>query len=469
MARSFKAAIAALAVVRGLSALDAWGAEVSPGWAETVRGLVRRLEGRVEACAASGSCPVEPGRAWMEIRWTGATRLVRSLDRRSSEPVMLARLAAAELPRPIQAGESRIWVLGRNQGWEKPRVLFERTTASDRSIALVTELGQEFSKQPVPSNRRFWIFTSQGEVIHQSEGLFLGSTFSGNAYLGRSGEQLSFDQLRVRASWSSDPRLGGWLLEEELLPEAVLSSGSRSGLGGLVFKVLMALGLLGLLWSCSSLLRVLYRWARLGRKLPRPSSPLAAASGKSASGPAEAALEVSVPRVIEGRPVTAPSEKATLDSILSARNLQDLANRVMTLVSQHSESPVLYLEFHRETGLAVFRGQLGLPDASAPLSLRVPLADVPGQVGEQPALQKLLLQRTGVSYFEVLELRSPNRDGLRSRLLGIFVILRPGVSSFEHHELFERLMDRAGRYYDAILRPHPPGIPGRGTANHAQR
>ncbi len=438
----------------------AWGSVGS--WQARVAGVIQSLEGLVERCASGLECPAGPGRAWVEIRWSGASRVIRRLESKQAPGLdaAIARLGSAELPAPTRPGASRIWVLGRSQGWEQPRVLLERASGPDRSVALLTGLGSEFAGTSATAQKRFWIFTSQGEVIHQSEGRYLGSSFAGNPYLGRPGEQLSFDQLKVRAHWSSDPRLGGWLLEEDLLPEAP-RAGGWEGLG-LAFKAVLVLGLLGVLWTSSSMLRLAVRFfrirrirrlRRLGRHRPLMTS--------NEPQPETQSIEVVVPRVLEGvRDAPKVSEAAVLDSILAARSLPDLVRRLIAIIAEQGDSPVIFLEYHRETGLAVFREQAGLQDRSVPLSLRVPLVDTPGGTGEQPALQKLMLARMGVSHFEVLELRSPNREGLRSRLLGVFVILRPGVTSFERHEFFEALMERAGRYHDAVLRPHPPRLAG---------
>jgi len=130
----------------------------------------------------------------------------------------------------------------------------------------------------------------------------------------------------------------------------------------------------------------------------------------------------------------------------------------MVCLAEGAESPVVFLEFHRDTGMAIFRDQVGIPAATVPVSMRIPVSDVAGKFADQPAFQAAMLSRLGVSHFEVLELRSPAGAGLRPQLLGLFILLQPGVKSFENRMQFERLLAQAGRYHHAILRPAPPQL-----------
>jgi hypothetical protein len=130
----------------------------------------------------------------------------------------------------------------------------------------------------------------------------------------------------------------------------------------------------------------------------------------------------------------------------------------MIAIAEGSDSPVVFMEFHRDTSMAIFRDQVGITVGQVPVSLRVPVSDVTGRFAEQPAFQGAMLARLGVSHFEVLEFRAYSSGAARPQLLGLFIVLQPGVKSFENRLQFERLLAQASRYYDAILRPAPPQL-----------
>jgi len=147
-----------------------------------------------------------------------------------------------------------------------------------------------------------------------------------------------------------------------------------------------------------------------------------------------------------------------MNSVLKSRNFLELGRRLMVILAEESDSPVVFLEFHRDSSMALFRDQVGIQGHPVPVSMRIPVSDLAGRFHEQPAFQNVLLNRLGVSHFEVLELRAPPGSGPRPQLLGLFVLLAPGVKSFEKKSNFERLLALAGRYHDAILRPAPPQL-----------
>jgi hypothetical protein len=441
-------------------------------WARTVESKVAELQKALgqciqkeELCESQNHETRQATRQWMEIRWQGATRLVRPLD---SSQRLDSRLVAMPFPPPTRAGEDRVWVLGVAQGWDRPRILIEKAVSAHlsmaRSIALITELNAELKGSPGPdSTLRQWILSSEGEVLFQSEGNFIGSVLKDSEHFANPTSQTSFDQLRVTPEWSSLPGLQWWALEESIqeLPMTVAFHERFwkwiSNWGVSLFKATFLCAILVLVLSVGYLLRAVFRWTRAYFAQPNSAEDQLVESTP---------LEVTIPQVIQAS--RAPdlgvtnsqksSQKNWMNSVLKSRSFLELGRRLMVILAEESESPVVFLEFHRDSSMALFRDQVGIQDHLVPVSMRIPVSDLAGRFHEQPAFQNVLLHRLGVSHFEVLELRAPQGSGLRPQLLGLFVLLAPGVKSFENKSNFERLLAQAGRYHDAILRPAPPQL-----------
>lgn len=226
--------------------------------------------------------------------------------------------------------------------------------------------------------------------------------------------------------------------------------------GVTLLQCLCGLGVLAFAWLVVMGLRRVIR-ALVARRASQPV-PVDLPPVGSVVAPARERIEVMIPKVISGQVAGAKLDRNWTHSVLKSRSLFELGRRVMVCLAEGAESPVVFLEFHRDTGMAIFRDQVGIPHAQVPLSMRIPVSDVTGRFAEQPAFQAAVLARLGVSHFEVLELRSPAGSGLRPQLLGLFILLQPGVKSFESRTQFDQLLAQAGRYHHAILRPAPPQL-----------
>jgi hypothetical protein len=436
-----------------------------PSIAHRISGIVSLLE----RCAKDAqACESRPHRVWLQVRWNGSTLILGRKDPSSAfdqirQQELFSQLSRASLPRPASLGQLRSWILGPRQGWKQLRVVFEKALSADSSLALVTELDAELGAPRAGTEEtREWVLSSSGEVLYQSQGLFVGSDFGANPHFGRSQSRVSFDQREVKASWNQLEGLDWWVLSEELVPLPALSLADRfwrslASWGLPAVQALMVLSWVTLLWIAAVSIR-----HRIRNRRARRGSPPEVESPQQHNE--STAVEVQIPKLVVAEP-SAPARIAPVErpqnwghSILKSRTFHELGRRLMVLVADEVASPVLFLEFHRDSGMALFRDQVGLQPQQVPLSMRVPVSDISGHFQDQPAFQGFMLGRLGISHFEVLELRSSPADGLRSQLLGLFVILQPGVASFESRPHLETLLLQAGRYYDAFLRPRPPQI-----------
>lgn len=434
-------------------------------WSRSVESKVAELQQILTQCAQrDGLCAdsSKPERQWLEIRWQGATRLIRPFD---SSQRLDPRLASTPFPKPVTSGDTRVWVLGVAQGWDRPRILFEKATALNRSVAFLTELSPEFQTiENRDSTKRMWLLSSDGEVLFQSEGNFIGSVLKDSDHFANPQSRVSFDQLQVTPEWTSLQSLQWWALEESIHESPPAAPFHErlwrwfSNWGVSLFKAVFLCSILVLVLSVGYVLRALFRWI-VGRLSKHPDNESAEITPSS--------VEVSVPHVVQA--LRAPSSERVsarvadekrnwMHSVLKSRNFLEMGRRLMVILAEESDSPVLFLEFHRDSSMAIFRDQVGIQAHRVPVSMRIPVSDLSGRFHEQPAFQNVLLNRLGVSHFEVLELRAPQGSGLRPQLLGLFVLLAPGVKSFENKSHFERLLAQAGRYHDAILRPAPPQL-----------
>lgn len=447
-------------------------------WSDQLEKNVTRMESALTGCLQSAQACGDrsvlgvPSALWIEVRWTGSTRIVRKL----AEPErsvfsnfeaqrVLQLLGSAVVPQPPVGGVLRAMVLGRKQGWERPMVLIDKPSdLADRSVLVLLDPAQALAPAPTEKREgsRYWVFTSDGEVLYQSEGGFVGSSLERDEHFANPSSTRSFDQLEVLPLWSRSSALGWLALEERLRPGLpAMSLQERiwhwfSTWGVTLLQCLCGLGVLAFAWLVVMGLRRVIR-ALVARRASQPV-PVDLPPVGSVVAPARERIEVMIPKVISGQVAGAKLDRNWTHSVLKSRSLFELGRRVMVCLAEGAESPVVFLEFHRDTGMAIFRDQVGIPHAQVPLSMRIPVSDVTGRFAEQPAFQAAVLARLGVSHFEVLELRSPAGSGLRPQLLGLFILLQPGVKSFESRTQFDQLLAQAGRYHHAILRPAPPQL-----------
>ncbi|MFN7685264.1 MAG: hypothetical protein ACK5QT_07630 [Oligoflexia bacterium] len=431
--------------------------------AGTPEAKLAELESQLNQCAQDlAQCGP---RVWLEIRWDSPRTQVSLLAPSGSNAraqtelphdSVLRRLESALSAPGVQAphkgGILRTWVLTRAQGWDFARVLIEKSTAQNRSVALWVDLQKELSTLPLSQDLRRWVFTPDGEVLFQSEGQFVGGQFKNSKHFKDPQSRLSFDALPVISQWKTMAGTGWLVLEETLISEPAPAA---QNLGQ------------GLIWGSGFILAGI-SFFRIRRKKRKPPNGVSLPAQAQSLRFRDSRVEVLVPQVLEAgaapqeKPISLPSLNQWAREIGRTRSLLELGGRLMQAIAQAAQSPVLFLEYNRHTGLAVFRNQSGLPAGGVPLSLRVTVRDSEGEspLVAQPELQKILLQRLGVSHFEVLELRSATvHSFIGSRLLGLFVILQPGVRSFENRSYFERLLAEASKHHDSILRPTPPKLP----------
>jgi len=456
-------------------------------WSREVETRLTQLEASLRSCLLdSAKCPQDSGSLWLEVRWTGGTRIVRAISgqvhaadtesHHDHNQLRLSRvtqlLSSTAVPQPSPGGGMRALVLGPALGFTRTQVALEvATPLADRSVLAVLDSFSDLAPKSVPAQSRYWILDSRGEVLFQSEGQFMGSSLETSEHFANPASRRSFDQLEVQPDWSRSALTGWLILEEKILPTSILTSGQDrtwkwiAQWGVTLLQGLWGIGMIAALGLLAFGFKRLF--ARYKNKRILPPSAAVQVSPVIAQVPGHAVQVRSVPTVVAPPPFERPqaslASKSKTDqealgatTLLRARSLHDLGRRIMVSVAEAARSPVIFMEYHSQTGCLIFRDQVGLVPGQAPLGLRVQIQEHGDELQRLETLQNVLLERLGVSHLEVLELRSSTAVRVRPQLLGVFIITQPGVSSYERRNEFKNLLALAGRYYDTILRPTPP-------------
>ena len=142
-----------------------------------------------------------------------------------------------------------------------------------------------------------------------------------------------------------------------------------------------------------------------------------------------------------------------------SRDLKAFAERLASTTSRFCKSPTLYFSHQESTRLGILVSDSGFENGDAPAAMTFPIssevntrlqqADAREEMlslTEYPPLARAIMNRTGVAHFEAWPVCS-RRSG-KVCLLGVLVILQPGVDSDLHRDSIARMMRATGLTYE---------------------
>jgi hypothetical protein len=387
------------------------------------REKVSQLQSRVAGCL-SGGCSSDPQVLWVLSRVSGTSRIIRALNPRpqwmdeSEHRGLLATLGALPPPEPRLATDPpELMHLDAGSRIHETVIALEHATGypGERLISVLSP--QRYFRDALSSGAtsRTWILTSDGEVLAQSDGHFLGSRFGDRSIFRARREDRpgtsakSFDGLEVRPRWTELSGVPLVILEEQILDE------SRSAPWN-IMQLLRGAGIIVagvLLVAMANFSRGLLRRLRPAKEIPLPAEMLHQA-------------------------------------IYRSRHLRELGTNLSECLAQITGSEVLYLEFDRNTGIVSEIGA-GVDGVHAVLS---EVGLTPGRtLPEIPSLRSSVIRRRDTASFLAWPLMAAST---RPVLLGVVLVLRPTARVRASASSIGVWVERAARYYRSILSPENP-------------